>query len=121
MEEKLLMKCENTIFADEIVGKLNENGIETRTHDETQDTAVGAYGPLVGIAIYVPAQQYDQALALVKPIVEARDKAIEERLAGSKGAGHADSKKEKRQAVVIVFAIFLVMLVCLLYVLGFGK
>lgn len=58
MKERELMKCDNTIFADEIVSKLNENGIEARVHDETQDTAVGAYGPIVGIAIFVSEQQY---------------------------------------------------------------
>ena len=111
-----LMKCDNTIFADEIVSKLNENGIEARVHDETQDTAVGAYGPIVGIAIFVSEQQYEQALALVKPIVEARDKAIEERLA--ENSGLTNDRKEKHKAIIIVIVLFLIMLGTLLFVMS---
>lgn len=74
MEEKRLLTCDNAVFADEIVGKLEEAGIACRRHDETQDTAVGAYGALPGISIFVFEKDYEQAKALVDPIVEERNK-----------------------------------------------
>ena len=115
MKEKELIKCDNSIFADEIVGKLNEVGIPTRMHDESQDTVVGAYGPIVGIAIYVPEEQYDRAMALVKPNAEAREKATEERLSAANGAGKGNPRKEKTQAIIIVLVLFLVVLAVYLY------
>jgi hypothetical protein len=118
MKERELMKCDNTIFADEIAGKLEEIGIEARMHDETQDTAVGAYGPNVGIAIFVPEEQYERAAALVRPIVEAREKAREERLAEENGADAADSRSEKIKALIVVIVIFLIVLAVFLFMLS---
>lgn len=75
MEERLLLKCDNTIYADEIANELESYGIIVRLHDETQDTAVGAYGGVTGIAIYVLDKDYDQAKGLISPIIKARNNA----------------------------------------------
>ena len=72
MSEKLLLKCDTSIYADEIVSLLFANDIIARQHDESMDTVVGAYGAVTGIAIYVLAHEYDRAWALVSPVVEAR-------------------------------------------------
>ena len=73
-QERLLLKCDNTIFADEIVGVLEANGIVSRQHDESMDTVVGAYGAVTGIAFYVFEDDYDRARELIDPIVKARNK-----------------------------------------------
>lgn len=36
MDERLLIKCENTIVADEVVELLHAHGIVSRQHDESQ-------------------------------------------------------------------------------------
>ena len=53
MKERLLIKCDTTIYADEITNLLIENNIVSRQHDEGQDQNPGAYGAITGIAIYV--------------------------------------------------------------------
>lgn len=68
MQERLLLKCENTICADEIVNLLNIHNIASRQHDESQDPRVGAYGALTGIAIYVFEKDYERAIDLVNPV-----------------------------------------------------
>lgn len=73
--EKLLVKCDNTILADEIVSLLNEQGIASRLHDEQQDQVTGAYGAFTGIAVYVYGKDFDKAKAIIVPIMESR-KAI---------------------------------------------
>ena len=73
-QERLLLKCDNTIFADEIVGVLEANGIVSRQHDESMDTVVGAYGAVTGIAFYVFEDDYERARELIDPIVKARNK-----------------------------------------------
>ena len=37
MKERLLIKCDTTIYADEITNLLIENNIVSRQHDEGQD------------------------------------------------------------------------------------
>lgn len=44
MKERLLIKCDTTIYADEITNLLIENNIVSRQHDEGQDQNPGAYG-----------------------------------------------------------------------------
>ena len=39
MEQKLLLKCDNPIYADEITGALTDNGIASRQHEEYIDAA----------------------------------------------------------------------------------
>ena len=73
MNDKLLLKCDNTIYADEVVRLLNKHGIVTRQHDENQDPRTGSYGPLPGIAIYVFEKDYDKACSLVEPLQEQRN------------------------------------------------
>ena len=68
MDEKLLLKCENSIRAYKIVNLLNKHNIALRQHDESQDPRVGAYGAVTGIAIYVFAKDYEKALSIVSPI-----------------------------------------------------
>lgn len=65
MDEKLLLKCENSIRAYKIVNLLNKHNIALRQHDESQDPRVGAYGAVTGIAIYVFAKDYEKALSIV--------------------------------------------------------
>lgn len=72
MREKLLLKCENSIYADEVENLLRTNNIASRRHDESQDTRTGAYGPLTGIAIYVFEKDYDKARSLICPVLEER-------------------------------------------------
>ena len=43
MKERLLIKCDTTIYADEITNLLIENNIVSRQHDEGQDQNPGAY------------------------------------------------------------------------------
>ena len=59
MDEKLLLKCENSIRAYKIVSLLNEHNIALRQHDENQNPRAGAYGAVTGIAIYVFAKDYE--------------------------------------------------------------
>lgn len=70
--ERLLLKCENIIFADEIENLLKDAGISSRLHDEREDPQPGAYGAVTGIAIYVFAEDYDRASALVEPVLNDR-------------------------------------------------
>ena len=53
MKERLLIKCDTTIYADEITNLLIENNIVSRQHDEGQDQNPGAYGAITGIATLV--------------------------------------------------------------------
>ena len=69
-KQKLLMKCDNTIFADEITDVLKENGIASRQRDERYDVA----SRQTGITIYVYTEDYEKAYAVVAPIIEARNK-----------------------------------------------
>lgn len=65
MNEKLLIKCDTTIFADEITDLLVENNIVSRQHDEGKDQRPGAYGPITGIAIYVFEKDYEKAVEII--------------------------------------------------------
>ena len=62
MKERLLIKCDTTIYADEITNLLIENNIVSRQHDEGQDQNPGAYGAITGIAIYVFEKDYEKAV-----------------------------------------------------------
>lgn len=66
MQERLLLKCDNSIYADEITGVLRTHQIVSRQHDETQDFQPGAYGAVTGIAIYVFEKDYAKAQAIVR-------------------------------------------------------
>jgi len=70
MREILLLKCKNSICADEIVNLLNTHNIALRQHDESQDPRVGAYGAVTGIAIYVFAKDYEKALDIINPVLK---------------------------------------------------
>lgn len=71
---RLLLKCENTIFADEIESLLNASGIVSRRHDERNDPYPGAYGAVLGIAVYVYADDYERACRIIEPVVSERRK-----------------------------------------------
>ncbi len=73
MNEKLLIKCDTTIFADEITNLLIENNIVSRQHDEGKDQRPGAYGPITGIAIYVYEKDYEKAVETINHIVDKRN------------------------------------------------
>lgn len=70
MHEILLLKCKNSICADEIVNLLNAHNITLRQHDESQDPRAGAYGAVTGIAIYVFAKDYEKALDIITPALK---------------------------------------------------
>ena len=72
MKEKFLMKCDTSIFANEIVEQLEANGIASRVVDETKGAAFG-YGPNVGMSIYVDENDYEKAKSIADPIVENRE------------------------------------------------
>ena len=73
MKEILLIKCDTTIYADEITNLLIENNIVSRQHDEGQDQRPGAYGAITGIAIYVYEKDYEKAVEISNPIVNSRN------------------------------------------------
>lgn len=73
--ERLLIKCDTTIFADEITNLLIENNIVSRQHDEGQDQRPGAYGAIMGIAIYVFEKDYEKAAEIINPIVDSRNQS----------------------------------------------
>ena len=73
--ERLLIKCDTTIYADEITNLLIENNIVSRQHDEGQDQNPGAYGAITGIAIYVFEKDYEKAAEIINPIVDSRNKS----------------------------------------------
>lgn len=73
MQEILLLKCENSIRADEIVNLLNSHYIVARQHDETQYLITGTSGPVSGIAIYVFERDYEKALSIIHPALEERN------------------------------------------------
>ena len=75
MKERLLIKCDTTIYADEITNLLIENNIVSRQHDEGQDQNPGAYGAITGIAIYVFEKDYEKAVEIINPIVDSRNKS----------------------------------------------
>ena len=69
--EKILIKCDNTIFADEIKTALEENGIASRQHDDCCDSVRRQ----IGITIFVYAEDYDKACDVIAPIISERNKA----------------------------------------------
>lgn len=75
MKERLLIKCDTTIYADEITNLLIENNIVSRQHDEGQDQNPGAYGAITGIAIYVFEKDYEKAVEIINPIIDSRNES----------------------------------------------
>lgn len=115
LQEKLLMKCENTIFADEVAGALDAKGIASRQHDESQDATVGAYGAVTGIAIYVFEKDFEKARAVVEPIVKARN--VEE--TQCKGCGSDEAKmvvQRKRYSTTISLVCLMMIVIPAIYV-----
>ena len=68
--QKLLIKCDNSIFADEITDALKENGIASRQRDERCDVLMRQ----TGIAVYVYTEDYEKASEVIAPIIEERNK-----------------------------------------------
>jgi DNA-directed RNA polymerase subunit RPC12/RpoP len=73
-DNKLLIKCDSPVFADEVMNLLAENKIASRQHDENNDPAVGAYGALTGTAVYVYSKDYERAKEIIAPLIKERDK-----------------------------------------------
>ena len=69
---KTIMKCDNPLLAEEVKNALEQQGIACMLHDETMDTAVGAYGAQPGIAVKIPAKDQERADAIVASIRESR-------------------------------------------------
>ena len=73
---KIVIKCDNPVYADAITERLTENNIASTIHDETQDPAVGSYGGSVGIAIRVYEKDFTRAKAIVEEMENERKKDI---------------------------------------------
>lgn len=73
---KIVMKCENTIIADEVKMALEEAGIPCMAVDETITGAVGGYGPNPAIAIKVYKKDLEKAKEIVSQIQEERENVI---------------------------------------------
>lgn len=69
-QEKLLLRCDNTIYADEITSVLADNGIVSRQNDESLDVVKRQ----LGISVFVYSEDYEKASALITPIINARNK-----------------------------------------------
>lgn len=74
-ELKTIIKCDNTLIAEEIRDALLKENISCMIHDETMDTAAGAYGALPGIAIKVYEENEQKAKDIISHIMEERKKA----------------------------------------------
>lgn len=106
-----LTKCNNMVFADEIVSKLADNGIASSLHDELNDPAIGAYGPNPGIEVRVFKKNYEKSMHILKVINESRSCQLpwcpncgsEKVIALSKDEG-------KRSKLAILFGIILIIL-----------
>ena len=116
--EKLLVKCDNTILADEIVSLLDEQGIATRLHDEQQDQVPGAYGAFTGIAVYVYEKDFDKARELVAPVMESRKTILPMCPKCGSEDTHAIARPKHTTAYYVV--IILLLLIPGLY-MGWGK
>ena len=69
-QQKVLLKCDNTIYADEITAVLADSGIASRQHEEYIDTA----NRQIGITVFVYVSDYEKAREVIAPIISARDK-----------------------------------------------
>ena len=77
MDERLLIKCDSSIYADNISSVLEANNITVRRHDdESTDRRTGAHGPDSGTALYVPDKDYEKALEIIAPIADRMHEAI---------------------------------------------
>lgn len=74
-QEKLLIKCDNPVYAFEITELLSSHGIASRQHDEGQDPCVGAYGAVTGIAIFVLEKDYLKAEDIIRPVIQQKNEA----------------------------------------------
>lgn len=72
MDTKLLMKCDNPVYADEVIGKLAEAGIAASQHDDGMDPSLGSLQGQLGIGIRVFEKDYDRAREVVDQIVKGR-------------------------------------------------
>ena len=76
-DERLLIKCDSSIYADNISSVLEANNITVRRHDdESTDRQTGAHGTDSGTALYVPDKDYEKALEIIAPIADRMHEAI---------------------------------------------
>lgn len=76
MNTRILIKCDTSVYADEIVAALEANHIASMQHDENQDYVVGAYGAKTGISIFVYEKDWERAKQVIAPIGEARKASV---------------------------------------------
>ena len=77
MDERLLIKCDSSIYADNISSVLKANNITVRKHvDESTDRRTGTHGPDSGTALYVTDKDYEKALEIIAPIADRMHEAI---------------------------------------------
>ncbi len=62
---KLLIKCDNTAYADEITGVLSAKGIASRRNDKTHDAVAETKDDETCIAVYVSESDYEKAQAVI--------------------------------------------------------
>ena len=74
MDKRLLTICDNSIYADELIAIMKENGIECFKHDATQTEIAGTMGGnTAGIDLYVENEDYDDANRIIEEIKQKRD------------------------------------------------
>ena len=77
MDERLLIKCDSSIYADNISSVLEANNITVRRHDyESTDRRTGTHDPDSGTALYVTDKDYEKALEIIAPIADRMHEAI---------------------------------------------
>ena len=77
MDERLLIKCDSSIYADNISSVLEANNITVRRHvDESTDRRTGTHDPDSVTALYVPDKDYEKALEIIAPIADRMHEAI---------------------------------------------
>ena len=115
MDEMLLVKCTNYIWVHEVTSILQANNIVFRQHDETTDQRNGAYGPIIGISIYVFVKDYEKAKAVTVPILNDMDHSIVCCLkCGSEYIGlHKQYKKRAKlvNSIVLLSTLFIMIAV----------
>lgn len=111
MDTKLLMKCDNPVYADEVIGKLAEAGIAASQHDNGMDPSLGSLQGQLGIGIRVFEKDYDRAREVVDQIVKGRvTSATWCPLCGSDEVEKLAAKRRRLSAKRLLRALLLVLI-----------
>ena len=120
MDEKLLCNCSDTITAHKVIDILKSNDIAFRQHDETGDPRTGAYGPTPGISIYVLEKDYEKALTLVGPVINAPKEHSKPFCpkCGSEEIRHLDRSRFLTPMIILAIFLFLAPGIYFFYTTG---